>query len=202
MDEAVLAALQRWPEVADVYGWLELDLRGRYRLRTGAAEPAAYKTIGNAALNAYIGRNYQPDDRGCWFFQNGPQRVFVRLALTPWVFRLHGLDAPVTHTGRSAGQLKGLVLDNQSTPVLVTDIGPGLVDDRDLDQLQGLLRRVDGSVPDDAAFERWLESPGTEEIRLAWRGECLGVEHVARDRLGRLLGYDASPRPPQHPDAL
>ena len=33
MDESVIRAMDRWPDVPAVYGWLELDVRGRWRLR-------------------------------------------------------------------------------------------------------------------------------------------------------------------------
>jgi hypothetical protein len=195
VDEAVLAALKKWPGVPDVYDWLELDLRGRYRLRTRSGETAAFEPVTNAALNAFIGRNYQPDHNGCWFFQNGPQRVFVRLALTPWVFRLHGQAAPVAHTGRPCDKVFGLVMDDEATPVLLTDIGPGLIDDRDLAQLQDLLREAGGAALDDAAFERWLEKPDEEGICLAWQGQQLPIRAIARDHLGALLGFDPAPTP-------
>ena len=33
-------------------------------------------------------RNYAADADGQWFFQNGPQRVYVELGYTPWIVRL------------------------------------------------------------------------------------------------------------------
>ena len=219
MDEVVLAALKKWPDVPDVYGWMELDLRGRYRLRTGRGEPATFESISNLALTGFIGRNYQCDKAGRWFFQNGPQRVFVRLALTPWVYRLHGTNAPLTHTGLEVARLRGLVLDNLATPVLLTDLGPGLVDDRDLAQLQGLLTTANGSALGDMALEQWLAAPEGGDIRLAWSGNSLPVTYIERGQLGERLGFDPTPHPPtgsppcrsgfaaapanpQHPDAL
>ena len=219
MDQTVLAAIKKWPDVPDVYGWMELDLRGRYRLRTSNGEPARFESISNAALIEFIGRNYQCDDAGRWFFQNGPQRVFIRLSLTPWVYRLHGTNAPLTHTGLAASHVQGLVLYDLTTPVLLTDLGPGLVDDRDLPQLQALLTAANGAALDDGAFERWLDAPADSQIRLAWSGKSLPVTSIARELLGKRLGFDpepcspanplhcrqgaaAAPANPQHPDAL
>jgi hypothetical protein len=48
--------------------------------------------IQHVALKAFIERNYAADDMGRWFFQNGPQRVFVDLAYTPKVLRLQASD--------------------------------------------------------------------------------------------------------------
>ena len=36
----------------------------------------------------FIQRNYEHDERGQWFFQNGPQRVYVELEAAPWVWRV------------------------------------------------------------------------------------------------------------------
>ena len=44
--------------------------------------------IEHDGLRGFIQRNYEADARGCWFFQNGPQRVYVELEAAPWVFRL------------------------------------------------------------------------------------------------------------------
>ena len=38
-------------------------------------------------LIEFIHRNYEHDAQGQWFFQNGPQRVYVELQATPWIWR-------------------------------------------------------------------------------------------------------------------
>lgn len=121
MDPSVLAALAKWPNVPDVYGWLSLTARGDWRLRG--------KPIGNAAIREFIGRNYAGDGRGCWFFQNGPQRVFVALEATPWVLRLH--ESLVTHTGLPVHECRAAVLLDDGRLVLDTELGAAIVDDRD-----------------------------------------------------------------------
>ncbi len=98
MDDTVLAAIAKWPNVPAVYGWLGLSARGEWRLK---GQP-----IGNAALREFIGRNYAADERGRWYFQNGPQRVFVELEAAPWIWRISsdGLQRQVlAHTGRAQG---------------------------------------------------------------------------------------------------
>jgi hypothetical protein len=64
--------------VPAVYGWLALDRRGRWLLKEPAG--ARFSGVGNVALREFIGRKYAVDERGCWYFQNGPQRVYVALA--------------------------------------------------------------------------------------------------------------------------
>src|SRR5262249_54628790 len=128
MDDLVLRGIAKWPDVPAVYGWLSLDRRGHWLL-TG-------ERIANPAVTAFIRRNYEPDERGCWFFQNGPQRVFVHLDYTPLVLRTVGTaeDAPEleTHTGKRLASVHGAWLDEDGSLLLATDLGLGLVDDRDL----------------------------------------------------------------------
>ncbi|XOT98625.1 DUF2946 family protein, partial [Alcaligenes pakistanensis] len=33
----------------------------------------------------FFNRNYQADEKGRWFIQNGPQRVYVRLDAAPLI---------------------------------------------------------------------------------------------------------------------
>ena len=58
--------------------------------RSRAGERRAGQPIRHEALLGFINRNYDADERGQWFFQNGPQRVYVELGYTPWVVRLVG----------------------------------------------------------------------------------------------------------------
>ena len=123
MDETVLRSMAKWPDVPDVYGWLSLDRRGNWLIKG--------ERIGNAALREFIGRNYQPDARGCWYFQNGPQRVFVKLAYTPLVARLEN-GSLVDHCGRAFGEPQGIWLDDEGSILLAGALGPAVLDDRDL----------------------------------------------------------------------
>jgi hypothetical protein len=152
MDEMVARSLAKWPNVPAVYGWLALDRRGNWRIKG--------ERIGNAALRDFIGRNYSADERGRWYFQNGPQRVFVDLAYTPLVVHLEG-GALVDQCGRTFSPVETYQDDEGS--VLVAGEGGkiALVDDRDLahfadraDQLPRLARaevpRRFGFVPNPA----------------------------------------------------
>ncbi len=122
MDEIVARSVAKWPNVPAVYGWLSLDRRGRWRIKG--------ETIGNAALREFIARNYQPDERGRWFFQNGPQRVFVRLDYTPLVVRYEG-ERLVDHCGRPF--VPGAPFVDDEGSVLFPGSGTiALLDDRDL----------------------------------------------------------------------
>ena len=94
MDEIVDAALRKWPNVPHCYGWLALDVRGDWYMRdertqaAGAFPRPKGSRIEHAELLEFIERNYAADAAGAWFFQNGPQRVYVELEAAPWVWRL------------------------------------------------------------------------------------------------------------------
>ena len=128
MDPSVLRGIAKWPDVPAVFGWLALDRRGNWLLREGAG--GTFGRIGNAALREFIGRNYAADARGCWHFQNGPQRVYVRLAYTPLVIR-HDGAALVDHCGRAV-RPEGFFLDDEGSVLVLGQHGIGLLDDRDL----------------------------------------------------------------------
>ena len=127
------------PDVPDVYGWLSLDRRGNWLIRSKSATPS-FEKIGNRALREFIGRNYQPDARGCWYFQNGPQRVFVALAYTPLVLHTEA-DGLFDHCGRLFAP-EQVFLDDEGSVLMLATQGLGLLDDRDLaayaDKAQGL----------------------------------------------------------------
>jgi hypothetical protein len=90
MDDIVKQALAKWPNVPSCTGWLMLDRRGNWRMRDEAVQASGSPgvPIRHEALLGFINRNYECDERGQWFFQNGPQRVYVELGYTPWVVRL------------------------------------------------------------------------------------------------------------------
>jgi Protein of unknown function (DUF2946) len=124
MDEIVARSLAKWPNVPAVYGWLSLDRRGNWLIKG--------EKIGNAALREFIGRNYEPDARGCWFFQNGPQRVYVRLAYTPLVAHYDG-DSLLDHCGRPF-RTETAYLDDGGSVLLSGNGSIALLDDRDLER--------------------------------------------------------------------
>jgi hypothetical protein len=122
MDAVVAQAMAKWPNVPAVYGWLSLDRRGNWRIKG--------ERIANHALREFIARNYEADGEGRWFFQNGPQRVYVSLAYTPLVVHYEG-EGLLDHCGRPFAAERAYLDDEGS--VLVEARGRvALVDDRDL----------------------------------------------------------------------
>jgi len=90
MDQGIAQSLVKWPNVPNCFGWLALDRRGAWRMRDDYAQAHRLPgdVIKHAALNAFIARNFASDADGRYFFQNGPQRVYVNLDATPWVVRM------------------------------------------------------------------------------------------------------------------
>ena len=141
MDDIVKQALAKWPNVPDCYGWLGLDARGNWFMRDDQAQALGPFTGGTVAskgselkhekLIDFIQRNYEPDAQGQWFFQNGPQRVYVELESTPLVWRLADDFSIHDHLGRAALLQQGL-MDEYGHLYLLTNTGFGRVHTMDM----------------------------------------------------------------------
>lgn len=164
MHSTVRRALAKWPDVPDAYGWLLLDRRGQWRLRNPLTE--SFERVGNAALREFIGHHYAPDAAGRWYFQNGPQRVFVKLAYAPFVVRSEGA-ALIDQCGRQFAVTERW-LDDEGSLLFAGPGGVALLHDHDLasyaerfgpaiDQL-GRLNRAD--VPRRFGFDPDPAPPG------------------------------------------
>jgi hypothetical protein len=141
MDAIVQKAMIKWPNVPNCFGWLGLDARGNWYLRDAAAQACGDFASGapgakGALLRhegwiAFIGRNYEADEHGAWYFQNGPQRVFVELEATPWIWRIQPDGSIVAHTGKRTTLTRDWT-DEAGRVFLSTDLGFGLVHTQDV----------------------------------------------------------------------
>jgi Protein of unknown function (DUF2946) len=153
MDELVLRGMAKWPNVPAVYGWLSLDRRGHWLLKGDR--------VTNPGITEFFGRNYSHDDAGRWFLQNGPQRVYVALDYTPLVLRV--VSAPgeplalAAHSGAAVGAVRAAHIDDTGQLLLDTDLGIGVVHDRDLELL---IPRFSGpgGTPGEAALAAALDT--------------------------------------------
>lgn len=147
MDDIVKQAIAKWPHVPDCYGWLGLDGRGHWYLRDDAVQAqggfaaARGVRLEHEGLIAFIHRNYEADARGCWFFQNGPQRVYVELEAAPLVWRVGPGGDVVAHTGQAAGPVSECLMDEQGRVYLAANLGLGLVHSLDVPAVAGLLEQ-------------------------------------------------------------
>ncbi len=141
MDDIVRQAMAKWPNVPNCFGWLGLDERGQWYMRDDSAQALGAFASGVAGakgsllqhekLIGFIGRNYAPDPSGQWFFQNGPQRVFVELQNTPWVWRVADDFSMQSHTG-TATEVIQCYADETGKVYLSSRMGIGLVHSLDV----------------------------------------------------------------------
>lgn len=194
MDETVKQAMAKWPNVPNVRGWLRLDRRGRWCLQV---QPGVFEPIGNTGLVEFICRNYQMDDERRWFFQNGPQRVFVGLDYTAWIYRLDDRgEGWLTQCGRPAGAVSELLVDENDDVLLVTGLGPGLVLDRDLPVLLDRLADEAGNPIDAEALLAELRSEGAAGARtLRLLGVPVSVSMTHRATIMQRFGLVTDPQP-------
>lgn len=159
MDDIVKRALAKWPNVPACFGWLGLDARGRWYLRDaetqsrGGFGEARGDCLRHDGLIAFIGRNYLSDAKGQWYFQNGPQRVYVELEAAPWIWRVNAEGALTSHTGRQtrAGRI---FCDEDGRLYADSPMGLGLVHSQDVALAADLIERGAWPEPEAVAARR------------------------------------------------
>jgi hypothetical protein len=179
MDDLVKQAMAKWPNVPDCYGWLGLDARGNWYMRDDRAQAqgsfaskvpdAKGSLLKHEKLIEFIQRNYAADVQGQWYFQNGPQRVYVELEATPWIWRISDTRQITAHDGRSVAFMAAKV-DEMGWLYLETSLGFGLVHTQDVAQAAVAIESGQWAVHD-----------------------------VARLQLPRAYSYVASPQALHHP---
>lgn len=185
-----MRAMAKWPNVPAVFGWLRLDRRGRWWIRD--------ELVSNPGISAFIGRNYLADSQGRYFFQNGPQQVFVELEQAPWIFRLAGQDAvePIfmDHVGNSVLP-DGAGIDEQGVLYLMCSARIGVVDERDLIHLIELMTDANGRKADDLLLASWMEADvGAQTLWLALgNGLKLKLQRLSSEELPTQFGYCLRP---------
>ncbi|MFZ6643221.1 DUF2946 family protein [Undibacterium sp. TC4M20W] len=196
MDEIVKAAMAKWPNVPHCYGWLALDARGNWRMRDERSQTLNLQgdPIRNAALLAFITRNYLCNEEGCWYFQNGPQRVYVDLEATPYIANTT-VDGGFTLQQAFTPELA--FLDPQGRLQLSSGNILAQLDDRDLALCLPWLTLGEQPVSDEALLQ-WLEdasTPGELQLRPpGMPGLCVEVQRCEEGQLMREFGFVAKPR--------
>lgn len=197
MDDIVTRAMQKWPHVPNVFGWLKLDRRGNWLVKTrgGGGGEGVFERITNRAVIEFIGRNYTHDESGRWFFQNGPQRVFVGLEYTPLVYRLRADGQSLeAHTGAAPASINRAWIDDLGMLLFDTDLGPGVALDRDLPALLARVVATSGGPANDESLEALASgSPDGMAIDL---GDRVPLEAIAVAEVPAVLGFDPAPKPP------
>ncbi len=193
MDDIVKQAMAKWPNVPYCYGWLALDARGTWRMRDEAAQRAGAPgdKLTNAALVGFIARNYLSDERGCWYFQNGPQRVYINLETTPCIARTDPAQGLVLHTGQPLGAPEEAFMTEAGGIVLRAGRTVAQVDDRDVAQLLQAFE-LDGRPASDDDVMAWLEGDAGE-LALRWQDRRIAVGRLMADEVPARFGFVRRP---------
>ena len=195
MDDLVKQAMAKWPNVPHCYGWLGLDARGAWRMRDERAQHLDLPgdKLMHAALIGFINRNYEHDERGCWFFQNGPQRVYLNLEATPFIARSDPQHGHVLQTGAPLQTIASACLCDNGALILQQGEIVAQVDDRDMAQAMETLR-LDGKTVSDEALLAWLDS-GAGALSLLHGGQTIPVQRLAYADVPQHFGFQRRPQP-------
>jgi Protein of unknown function (DUF2946) len=188
VDEIVQRAIAKWPNVPAVFGWLSLDSRGNWAIKG--------ERIQNRVITDFIGRNYGSDTDGRWFFQNGPQKVFVTLEYTPWVLRTQDPDSAslATHTGIPVPPPTAAWLDEEGRLLIEFDGQIGLIHDHDLAALvPRICDRAGRPLDDPALLIGQSTVVGDAWLRLVNGNVQLGK--IWKQELPVRFRFDPDPRP-------
>ncbi len=195
MDEIVLRGMAKWPDVPAVYGWLALDRRGQWLIKG--------ERISNPVVTAFIGRNYGHDAQGRWFFQNGPQRVFVSLDYTPLIYRMTNPDGtPLKlecHTGKPVESVSGTWIDESGVVLLLSEHGIGIVHDRDLGKFVPYFIDANGNPLAEGVLDGLIELEQKQQAAPMWLGyreANVKIEPIRSAEVSRRFGFIARPVQP------
>lgn len=205
MDEIVQAALKKWPNVPHCFGWLALDARGTWRMRDERCQALNLRgdAIRNQTLIGFINRNYLVDEQGRWYFQNGPQRVYVDLEAAPYIVHTTHEQGLVFHTGEAVSVVNTFFITQAGQLLLQAGDRFAQVDDRDLATcFMGLQRDGRAATDDDIAELLNAETATQNELQNFSIVIHCGQNGVSSARLKRgelpdlmqAYGYNAYPR--------
>jgi hypothetical protein len=193
MDEIVKQSLTKWPNVPHCYGWLALDARGAFRMRDETAQATNHlgDIIRHESLLAFIYRNYDCDSRGAWYFQNGPQRVYVELESTPFIARTDPELGFVLHDRTPVHEIDQAFLTNTGQLIIQSHQKIAMVDLHDLAQCLAMLYVRDEAIADNDLLN-WLSAPN-QPLQIKLGKQLKNVEWVASNQLENRFSFIAHP---------
>jgi hypothetical protein len=202
MDEIVAQSLKKWPNVPHCYGWLALDARGNWRMRDQQAQDQNLPgdKIAHTALIGFINRNYACDAQGHWYFQNGPQRVYIDLELTPYIAHTDSQHGFALHTGSALDRIDTVWFCDSGRLLLGFHDGHtqtvAALDDRDLAQCLSALH-IAGSPVDDTQLMAWMEGDSAS-LALHHRALSIPVQHMSQTDVAQRFNFVLRPQPDQN----
>lgn len=188
MEDWVQRAQNRWPNVPALYGWLALDRRGRWLIKG--------ETISRPQIIDTLNLNYAADERGRWYFQNGPQRGYVSLARAPLLLRAEDDGSLWTHTGETVKAISAAYIDEGGGLWFATEQGPAALHEQDfgwtLDRLHVGSKAMEESA---LAAALALPSGAATPLVLHLGSQRLPVRRLDVSEAAATLGFVSDPQP-------
>ena len=203
MDEQVLRSLIKWPNVPACFGWLALDRRGQWRMIDEFAQQNQLpgQAIQHTILNEFISRNYACDTLGRFFFQNGPQRVFISLAATPWVARIIPSEQGTQLITQCQTEIKpsGALSDENGNIYIVGRIKHAIYTDMHTQQFK-IEEYSSVAILHDHDLDQFSELAKLREEACSfggswnWHGNSLPLDPVHSEELSKQFGFVLKPK--------
>ena len=200
MDERVLAAMKKWPNVPAAYGWLSLNARGLWRFHHQgdfAADPEG-DTIENTQLIEFFNRNYRVNDKGEWYVQNGPQKAYVTLPHAPLILFYDDTQQRLqTHHGHTVNAIAHWHFSDDGRVFAKTDIGPAMLIGRDTSAFFEQAQIMPSDTATDAARElqeQDIELLATGRVlKLNLAGFTAPCSQLDSNKAEEILGFISQP---------
>lgn len=144
-----------------------MDARGRWFMRDEQSQSVASfqracadpnlragkgQLLCHEGLLSFVARNYSHDGEGKWFFQNGPQRVYVELECAPWIWRATAEGHLMSTTGQASGEVHCALTDEKGRLFLSTELGLGMVHSLDMLEASEALEKGKWGAVESVAF--------------------------------------------------
>jgi hypothetical protein len=164
------------------------------------ANQLAGSIIQHLALNDFISRNYACDPLGRYFFQNGPQRVFITLDATPFIARITpGEGGPKLLTQCNAEIKPQSALSDEKGNIYIT----GLFQQSFSDQIDGTAftkaESLSVALLHDHDLDLFSEQSQVQEDACSfrgywlWDGQNLPIEPIHSAELSKRFHFVKTP---------
>ena len=196
MDPQVQQALIKWPNVPHCFGWLALDARGNWRMRDNQAQTLNLlgDKIHNPTLRAFINRNYLADEIGRYYFQNGPQRVYVNFQATPYIAQFFPDLGWMLHTGQKMPLCNQVWMTEDGAIILKSGNYVAQIDDRDMTQALAQIK-INGRVATTEELMDFLENKKPSELyQMAFENVILPLKKATLQQLAAQIPFVVEPK--------
>lgn len=162
--------------------------------------------IQHAALNEFIARNYACDLEGKYFFQNGPQRVFITLDATPWIVRLipANRDLSLLTQCQTLFEPQGALSDESGNIYITGLINQTMDEDRgSASEGKDFIQRESLSIAllHDHDLDLFSDLAKLHEQACSfggswsWHGKTLPIDPIHSNELSKRFGFIQKPKP-------